>query len=191
MPGVELVPQMLGLELKDIREWEVINIHTTLGELAFERTYKESMVFHYTNRETAQVILANGLGLRISRDGFRGGGLFFSTIGPVDKQLLAEHRDAKYKDVFEEFRARQLERNYGSDIGGGRERNVDAVLVCMVQSEFLEEVDPVHRPGAVFISKAKFSIVTPTEDGYQYFPLQKIVKAYVLGDTSLQRGELP
>lgn len=170
----------LGAEPKDIREWEVINIHRNLKELEEERKVQERMVFHYTNLETAQAILTGGQGLRMSSHGMRGGGLFFSTVPPVDDQLLAEHKDETYKNVFHEFRDRQLARNYGTDVAG-RERNVDVVLVCFVPSKFAEEVDPQHRPGAVYISKAYFSLVPPAEDGFKYFPLEKIVAALHIG----------
>mmetsp|Transcript_50125 Transcript_50125/g.90052 ORF Transcript_50125/g.90052 Transcript_50125/m.90052 type:complete len:106 (-) Transcript_50125:58-375(-) len=77
-----------------------------------------------------------------------------------------------WRSAFPRFQAKQLQRNYGSDIVG-RNTKVDAVLLCVVPSSMIEDLP--DRKDAAFIPLERFETF-----GAEYFAYRNIPRAYRL-----------
>eukprot|EP00438_Fugacium_kawagutii_P034839 Skav207660 [mRNA] locus=scaffold382:265384:267511:+ [translate_table: standard] len=65
------------------RPKELLFFKKTLEDLSLRCPKNSQVVYHYTDLPSAQSIVAGRRGLRLSRGGFKGGGVFFSKRAPV------------------------------------------------------------------------------------------------------------
>jgi len=146
----------LGLgarEIEDANGWELLFFQNTLEDLNGRCPKNSQVVYHYTDLPSAKSIVLGRRGLRVSRGGFKGGGVFFSKKSPVEDVDPAQG-DRLWRELFPRWRDQQLVRNYGANVAPGRKNQVDAVLVCYVPFSMLEDVS--QRSDAAFISLEKF-----------------------------------
>lgn len=171
--------------IQDASGWTVSCFHRTLQEIVQRNLEQEQaapgsplfprplVAYHYTSEQAARSILAGNKGLQLSEGdvGGGGGGLFFSEMSPVDDEDLTS--DKTYSTVFEQFKARQLRRNYGKDLKESHSSNCDVVFVCHVL-DVLTARDP-NRKSAILIPKATFDYL-----GWEHFPFKNIKYAFRL-----------
>lgn len=175
-----------GLHIQDASGWTVSYFHRTLQEIVQRNQEKEQaapgsplfprplVAYHYTNAQAAQLILDGKKGFKLSLGdvGGGGGGLFFSEISPVDDE--DPNSDKTFSTVFEQFKARQLRRNYGKDLDESlHSSNCDVVFVCHVL-DVLTARDP-NRKNAILIPKATFDYLE-----WDFFPFKNIKYAFRL-----------
>jgi hypothetical protein len=125
---------LLGLGaayLEDATSWELSFFARTLKAVEGRCPRDSMLLYHYTDVGSAEAIIKGRRGIRVSRGGYRGGGVFFSRLGPLAG--IDAGSSQLWREVFPEFRVQQLLRNYGSDISG-RDEKADAVLLCSVQA---------------------------------------------------------
>ena len=83
----------LGLgarEIEDATGWELLFFKNTLEDLNGRCPKNSQVLYHYTDLPSAKAIVGGRQGLRLSRGGYKGGGVFFSTRAPVEKLDPAE-----------------------------------------------------------------------------------------------------
>eukprot|EP00930_Biecheleria_cincta_P095753 TRINITY_DN87675_c0_g1_i1.p1 TRINITY_DN87675_c0_g1~~TRINITY_DN87675_c0_g1_i1.p1 ORF type:complete len:325 (-),score=38.81 TRINITY_DN87675_c0_g1_i1:83-940(-) len=171
--GAAAVRLGLGAErVEDARNWELTFFSKTLDSVRQRCPPSSQLLFHYTDLASAEVILSGRRGLRLSRGGYKGGGVFFSQDGPLADQDLAKNGSMLWKDAFPAFQAKQLQRNYGSDILG-RQNKVDAVLLCIVPTGMIQLIP--DRSNAAFIPLDYFEVLSAN-----YFPIRNIPRVYRL-----------
>ncbi|CAJ1394902.1 unnamed protein product [Effrenium voratum] len=161
-------------ELEDATRWELSFFKETLRSVEAMCPRNSRVLYHYTDLESAKAILKGHQGIRLSRGGYRGGGVFFSRRRPTDAEEDPEKAKKLWGKIFPLFRAAQLRANYGKDFQG-RERQADAVLVCFAPHSMVEDLDLIDRSGASFISLERFE----TFDA-EYFAIRNIPRAYRL-----------
>mmetsp|Transcript_27560 Transcript_27560/g.91481 ORF Transcript_27560/g.91481 Transcript_27560/m.91481 type:complete len:318 (+) Transcript_27560:65-1018(+) len=167
--------QKLGLTatyLEDATGWEVSFFADTLHSVDDRCPRSFDVVYHYTTLDAAEAILKGRRGLRVSRGGYRGGGVYFSRGAPTDVEDMKDKGSLLWRDVFPSFREVQLRNNYGSDTTG-REKSLDAVLVCVVPRNMLDPIP--DRPEAAFIAVERLDTFSA-----EYFSARNIVRAYRL-----------
>ena len=169
----------LGAErIEDATNWELSFFRATLEAVASQAARTERVLYHYTDLDSAAAIVKGRQGLKLSRGGYRGGGVFFSKLSPLDGlQGLDGLKEGAasaqlWREVFPAFRDAQLPRNYGSDFPG-REHQADAVLVCFAAESMLEDIP--YRQSSCFISLEKFQ----TFDA-EFFAYRNIPRVYRL-----------
>mmetsp|Transcript_26664 Transcript_26664/g.50094 ORF Transcript_26664/g.50094 Transcript_26664/m.50094 type:complete len:265 (-) Transcript_26664:142-936(-) len=164
----------LGLgadRIEDVSTWEISFFKETLDSVARRAAVSQRVVYHYTDIPSAEAIISGRMGVKLSRGGYKGGGVFFSTASPVDS-LRAEDSAMIWRDCFPAFRSAQLKQNYGTD-RVGREDKADAVLVCFVTDSMLEDIS--ERTNACFIPLDRFEAFAA-----EYFAYRNIPRAYRL-----------
>ncbi|CAE8704831.1 unnamed protein product, partial [Polarella glacialis] len=139
------------LSVEDATSWELSFFARTLNSVRDRCPREAQLLFHYTDLPSAEAIVAGHRGLRLSRGGYRGGGVFFSRLSPLEDQNMGRDPALLWRSAFPRFQAKQLQRNYGSDIVG-RNTKVDAVLLCVVPSSMIEDLP--DRKDAAFIPLA-------------------------------------
>ncbi|CAE8590412.1 unnamed protein product, partial [Polarella glacialis] len=165
----------LGLgadRVEDATSWELSFFARTLNSVRDRCPREAQLLFHYTDLPSAEAIVAGHRGLRLSRGGYRGGGVFFSRLSPLEDQNMGRDPALLWRSAFPRFQAKQLQRNYGSDIVG-RNTKVDAVLLCVVPSSMIEDLP--DRKDAAFIPLERFETF-----GAEYFAYRNIPRAYRL-----------
>lgn len=164
--------------MEDATNWELSFFKSTLDAVASRAARTERVLYHYTDLASAAAVVKGRLGLRLSRGGYKGGGVFFSKMSPLDglSELQAGAPSGAsarlWREVFPAFQTAQLQRNYGSDFPG-RERKVDAVLVCVAAESMLEDIP--DRTNSCFIPLEKFETFAA-----EYFAYRNIPRAYRL-----------
>lgn len=158
--------EMTATSVTGIGQWTVRGIHSTLGTIIEdELTRGEELGFHYTDEAGAEGI--RKVSLQVSKVGWHGGGFFFSTSSPVVD--YAEDNSSLYKDVFPEFKSRQLRRNYGNDQSRG-DHKADYVVLIKIPKKVIADVGP-DREGAIFVSKTVYP---------DHFPKEKVLHVWKL-----------
>ena len=172
--GEAVVRLGLGAErIEDVTRWELSFFRSTLDAVVKRAAQSERVLYHYTDLASAAAIVNGRKGLRLSRGGFKGGGVFFSKLSPLDGLELEQGRPSRlWREVFPAFRSAQLQRNYGSDVVG-RENKADAVLVCVAPETMLEDIP--DRRSSCFISLERFQTFAA-----EYFAFRNIPRAYRL-----------
>ncbi|CAK8997092.1 unnamed protein product [Durusdinium trenchii] len=165
----------LGLGAPDVEDasgWELIFFQKTLEDIGHRCPRNSQVLYHYTDLPSCNAIVKGRRGLRLSRGGYKGGGVFFSKRSPM-QDLPVSNR--LWREIFPNWRTEQLRSNYGEALAKGREDKVDAVLVCYVPSSMWEEVDVDERKDTAFISLEKFETFAA-----EYFAYRNIPRAYRL-----------
>ena len=173
--GNEVVRLGLGAErIEDATRWELSFFQSTLDAVARRASQTDRVLYHYTDLASAAAILKGRRGIRLSRGGYKGGGVFFSKMGPLDglSELELRGQGRLWQDVFPAFQSAQLQRNYGTDILG-REHKADAVLVCVAPQSMLEDIP--DRTNSCFIPLESFETFAA-----EYFAFRNIPRAYRL-----------